>query len=417
MREQMSRNTGNAVFAISAEREMKVRTISRVLGSLLMLLCFLIMGLCLFGGSLAIAADTIKLGHVCSITGWAGMLGSAQRDAMLAMVDDINRKGGLIGKQVEVFIEDDQSSPTTALIAATKLIRDRKVNALIAATLSDCAMAILPIAEQEQTPYIVTSPAIIPFKKWVFPVGPGDIKMAAHAMELAAHTLGAKRIALLHDTNLYGTTGARILNRELPKYAGVSFIVTEKYDVKDTNMIPQLTKIKAANPDLLIVYGTGVGAAIVAKNYKQLGMTLPVLGSGGLGSPDFVKVGGPIAEESGWTIMVLKISVAESLPQNDAYRTSVYEPQKKIFQDKYGKDKTLSVFHVSPMDAVTMITLAIKAAGSDNKSSIRDALERAKFDGLLGNVAPNATDHQEDARDTSVLAVLKNGNFIPYTKR
>jgi branched-chain amino acid transport system substrate-binding protein len=345
------------------------------------------------------------------------MLGSAQRDAILAMVDDINRKGGLLGKQVEVFIEDDQSMPTTAVIAATKLIRDKKVDALIAATLSDCAMPLVPLAEQEQTPYIVTSPAIVPMKKWVFPVGPGDIKMAAHTMELAAHTLGAKRIALLHDTNLYGMTGMRILNRELPKYPGVSFILTEKYDVKDTNMVPQLTNIKAAKPDLLIVYGTGAGAAIVAKNYKQLGMTVPVLGSGGLGSPDFVRLGGSIAEEYGWTIMVLKISVAESLSPKDPYRVNVYEPQKKIFQDKYGKDKVLSVFHVSPMDAVTMLTLAIKAAGSDNKNAIRDALEKVKFDGLLGNVAPNPKDHQEDAKDTSVLAVLKNGTFVPYIKK
>lgn len=126
------------------------------------------------GVSPAVAADTIKIGHICSITGWAGMLGSPQRDAMLAMVDYINKRGGLLGKQVEVFIEDDQSNPTTAVLAATKLVRDKKINVLIGTTLSDCAAAIAPIAEQEKVPYLVTSPVEIPFRKFVYPVGPGD---------------------------------------------------------------------------------------------------------------------------------------------------------------------------------------------------------------------------------------------------
>jgi branched-chain amino acid transport system substrate-binding protein len=372
-------------------------------------------------GSLAfatrvMAAETIKIGHVCSITGWAGMLGSPQRDATLAMVEDINKKGGLLGKQLEAFIEDDQSNPTTAVVAATKLARDVKVNYLVGTTLSDCAMAIAPVAEQEQVPFIVTSPVILPFKKWVYPVGPGDIKMAARTLELAVHTLGVKRIALLHDTALYGMQGAKNLKSELPKYPGVSIVVEEKYDVKDTNMVPQLTNIKAVDPDLIVIYGTGAVAAVILKNYKQLGMRTPVLGSGGVGAPDFVKIGGATAEEMNWLFATLKISIAESLPPNDPYRKNVYEPMKTIFQNKYGKDKGINLFHVSPMDAIVMATLAMKAANSDNRAAVRDALEKVRFEGLLGGVAPGPTDHQEKATDTSVISMLRNGVFVPYTK-
>jgi branched-chain amino acid transport system substrate-binding protein len=377
--------------------------------------------LCVFLGFVAVvtcaaAAEPIRIGHVCSITGWAGMLGSPQRDAMLAMVEDINRKGGLLGRQIEVFIEDDQSNPTTAVVAATKLVRDLKVNLLVGATLSDCAMSIMPVAEQEQVPYIVTSPVVIPFKKWVFPVGPGDVKMAARTLELAVTTLGAKRIALLRDTALYGMQGAKNLKNEIRRYPGVSFVLEETFDVKDTSMVPQLTKIKAADPDLMIIYSTGAVCAIIAKNYKQLGMKTPVLGAGGVSAPDFVKVGGAIAEECKWIISTLKISVAASLPPNDEYRRTVYEPQKSIFQNKYGKDKDINLFHVSPMDAVTMAVLAMKAANSDNRTAVRDALEKVRFEGLLGSVAPGPADHQEGAKDTSVLCVLKDGAFVPYTK-
>jgi branched-chain amino acid transport system substrate-binding protein len=367
-------------------------------------------------GKPAKAADTIKIGHVCSITGWAGMLGSPQRDAMLAVVDNANKRGGLLGKQFEAFIEDDQSNPTTAVIAATKLIKDVKVDVLVAATLSDCAAAIAPIAEQERTPYIVTSPVDIPFKKFVFPVGPGDKRMAAHTMELAITQLGAKKIAVLHDTALYGMQGYKFMMGELKDYPDAKVVITEKFDPKDTNMVPQLTKIKAANPDLLIIYATGAPASVVAKNYVQLGMTVPVLGSGGLGMPDTIKLAGNIMEEHKWMIMVLRISIAESLPPSDAYRQKVYEPAKKVFQEKYKDAKALNVFHVSPMDAFTMFTLAAKAANSVDKTAVRDALEKTKFEGLLGYTQPGPNDHQEFCKDTSLIAVLKGGQFVPYTK-
>lgn len=362
------------------------------------------------------AADVIKIGHICSITGWAGMLGSPQRDAMLAMVDNANRHGGLLGRQVEAFIEDDQSNPTTAVVAATKLLKDVKVDILVAATLSDCAAAIAPIAEQEKTPYIVTSPVDIPFKKYVYPVGPGDKRMAAHTMELAVTQLGAKRIAVLHDTSLYGMQGMKFMSKELADHPNVKVIITEKYDPKDTSVVPQLTKIKAANADLLIIYGTGAAGAVAAKNYKQLGMTVPVLGAGGLGMPDTMKLAGNIMEEMKWMVMVMRISVAESLPMSDSYRQKVYEPAKKVFQEKYHDAKALNVFHVSPIDAFIMYSLAVKAANTTDKAAVRDALEKTKFEGLLGYTEPGPNDHQEFCKDTSTIGILKNGQFVQYTK-
>ncbi|HUJ89647.1 MAG TPA: ABC transporter substrate-binding protein [Syntrophorhabdales bacterium] len=366
------------------------------------------------------AADTIKIGHICSVTGWAGMLGTPQRDALLAVVEDINKKGGLLGKQVEAFIEDDQSNPTTASIAATKLIKDTKVSVLIGTTISDSGMAVSPIAERERIPFFLTTPVVLPWDrlKWTFAIGPGDEKMAVHVLELAVKQLGAQHIALLHDTTLYGNSGAKIFNAEIGKYPGTSIIMEEKYEVQDTSMVPQLTKIKAAKPDLLVIYGTGAPAAVVAKNYKQLGMTVPVLGAGGLGGPDFLKLAGNIADEGNWAIAVLKISIAEKLPFSDPYRKNVYEPAKKIFQDKYGKDKGgLNVFHVSPMDAFTMATMGMKAAGTDDRAKLREALEKVRFTALLGGrVIPQPDNHIRDCEDSSELALFKNGEFVPYAK-
>jgi branched-chain amino acid transport system substrate-binding protein len=154
----------------------------------------------------------------------------------------------------------------------------------------------------------------------------------------------------------------------------------------------------------------------VAKNYKQLGMTVPVLGSGGLGMPDVMKLAGDILEEKKWMVMVMRISIAESLPMSDIYRQKVYEPAKKVFQEKYKDAKSLNVFHVSPMDAFIQYSLAVKAANTTDKAAVRDAMEKVKFDGLLGYTEPGPNDHQEFCKDTSLIGVLKGGQFVAYTK-
>ena len=360
------------------------------------------------------APEPIKIGHVCSITGWAGMLGSPQRDAMIAMVENINQRGGILGRPVKVYIEDDKSLPTTALLAATKLILDKKIDLLVGTTLTDCAQAIIPLAEKEQVPMIVTTPVVAPFNKWIFYVGPGDIRLAEKTLALTMKTFSPKRIALLHDTALYGNTGAKIIKKELSKYPGVSIAIEEKYEPNDTNMVPQMMKIKKSNPDVLIVYGAGPGPAIAAKAYKQLQMKTQVVGASGMAAPDFLKMSGPIAEEFKWGILCLRINLAETLPSTDYYLKNVYEPMNKLFQEKFGKDKFINVFHGSPMDAMVMATIAFEAAGTDDKAAVRDALEKVRFEGLLGNVAPGPTDHFEGAVDVSVLGMLKGGKFVPF---
>jgi branched-chain amino acid transport system substrate-binding protein len=363
------------------------------------------------------AAEPIKIGLICSITGWAGFLGTPQKDAMLAVVENINKKGGVLGRQIEVFVEDDKSNPTNAVIAASKLIRDINVSVIVGPTITDSGMAIMQTVEKAEVPYLVTTPVTSVFKKWVFLLGPGDARQAANNLYQSVNILGAKKIALIHDTANYGTTAAKILNEEVKKYPGVSFIIQEKCEVADTNMVPQLTKIKAANPDLLIVYTTGGPASVIAKNYKQLGMTTDVVCSGAVAMPQFLQSAGSIAEEYQWKIVAMQIIVAETLPMNDPYRKNVYEPFKKLYQNKYGKDKQVNIFHVGPPDAMTILVEALKAAGSDKRAAIRDALEKVKSEGLLGPCAFKADDHQGAPKDTAVLAVLKKGQIVPFYKK
>ena len=107
----------------------------------------------------ASAAEPIKIGAIVSVTGPGGMIGTPMRDAFVALVEDFNRKGGVQGRQIQLFVEDDQSNPTNAVVSATKLVRDMNVALLMGPTISDSAMAMIPVAEQEQIPFAITVPA------------------------------------------------------------------------------------------------------------------------------------------------------------------------------------------------------------------------------------------------------------------
>jgi branched-chain amino acid transport system substrate-binding protein len=367
-------------------------------------------------GTHVYAAEPIKVGAVVSLTGWAGFIGTPQKEAFIAIFDDVNAKGGIGGRKIEYYLEDDQSNPTTAVIAATKLIRDKKVAIMTGPSTTDSGMAMIPVCEQEQVPFVITGPVVAPFKKWVFLVGPGDHRLAVHIAEVVATKLGAKRIALLHDTSNYGMTGAKVLNKEIAQYPGTSFIIQEKFETKDTNVIPQLTKIKAANPDLMILFTTGNPASVVAKNFKQLGMKTPVLGSTPVGTPEFIRMAGDIAEENKWMFMAAKLFVADKLSPDDPLR-KIYEPFKKLMKDKYGDSMVINLFHATTYDGATAVIEAIKAAGTDDRAALRDALERVKFEGFHGAFACTPDDHQGAPKDTFTdVMILKNKQLELYKK-
>ncbi len=374
---------------------------------------------CLFSlgaGKPLLAAEPIKIGALMSMTGPAGFVGSNVKEAIQVVVDDINKKGGVLGRPIEVLYEDDQSNPANAVVAVTKLIRDQKVSAIIGPSVMDSGMAIMPTVEKEGVPFMVIGPIVTPTKKWVFLLGPGDARGAIHYLEVATKDFGAKRIAVLHDSGAYGMTGLKEYNNHIGQYPGASIVIEERFDMSDTNVIPQLTKIKAVNPDLIILHTFSGPATVVAKNYKQLGMKTMVLGAGGVPQTDFLKGAGSIAEEGKWAFLVAKLLIAEKLPPSDPYRKNLYDPFKKIMQDKYGPTKELNGFHAVARDGIVTIVEAIKAAGSDDRAAIRNAFEKIRIEGMVGAFACSPTDHQGSPKDTFPLAGVKNGELVPYQK-
>jgi branched-chain amino acid transport system substrate-binding protein len=360
------------------------------------------------------AAEPIKIGVVLCVTGRGGFLGTPQKEAITVAVEEVNRQGGIFGRPIELYIEDDQSNPTNSAVAATKLIRDKKVCCVVGSSLVVACMAMIPICEREQVPHIPLPPLTIPLKKWTFSVNLTDYKLAQRILKFTVETLGARKIALLHGTDTYGMNGAQGVLDNVQKH-GASVIITEKFEPADTNMVPQLTKIKGSRPDAIILYANSAPASVIAKNYQQLGMDTQVVGSSGMASQEFLKLAGKIAEERRWIVFCLKDLFAQQLPPDDPFLKNLYEPLFKAIREKYGRTEWNGMCR-DGYDGIRLAIEGLKIAGKDDPAALRDALEKVHFQGFLGEFKYSPTDHEGLSGDAFVPIVIKDGKYWAYKK-
>jgi branched-chain amino acid transport system substrate-binding protein len=391
----------------------------RVKGKRTKVIFFCMMFACtLMFGSIAQSADSIKIGVVLCITGYGGALGTPEKEAIQVEMEKINSKGGLLGKQIEIYFEDDQSNPTNSAVATTKLIRDKSVCAVIGSSLTNNCMAMLPIFEREGVVNVSLGAGreiTQPLRKWVFRIPATDTKLSPILLSFAVKRLGAQKIALFHGTDASGMMGAQGIIENVEKY-NAKIIITEKFDPKDTNMTPQLAKIKAARPDVIILYGTSAPASVIAKNYQQLELEkIPVIGSHGIPTRDFIKIAGEAVEGGRWIFLGLRGYVAEKLQPDDPYRKNVHDPFLEGLKKKYGGDKKYNVFHGNGFDGFHAVIAGLRVAGTDNRVALRDAMEKASFPGFQGEFNYTPTDHDgQDTEKNRIPVIIKGGEFWPY---
>jgi len=233
-------------------------------------------------------------------------------------------------------------------------------------------------------------------------------------LSFVVKTLGAKKIALLHGTDSSGKMGAQGIQDNIGKY-GASVIIEEAFEPTDTNMIPQLTKIKAAQPDVIILWTSVVPAAVVAKNYAQLGMKTTVVTSHGVfPTQAFMAAAEGVLDKNYWLLFGARDIYADQLPPNDPWRVKVFEPARKAVKEKYGKDWEASF--ANGFDAFGITMEAIRIAGSDDRAAIRDALEKVKYEGLQGTWRYSPTDHDGLSGEDFWGIYRKDGKWWPYKK-
>jgi branched-chain amino acid transport system substrate-binding protein len=226
------------------------------------------------GAFAAQAAEPIKIGSVLSVTGPAAFLGDPELKTLQMYVDDINKKGGVIGRPLQLVHYDDGSDAGKANGFTKRLIDDDKVDILIGGTTTGATMSAAPLVEKAGIPFISLAGAVVivePVKKWIFKT-PHTDRMAAEKVFEDMKKRGLTNVALFTETSGFGGSGKKEAEGVAGKY-GITLVANETYGPKDTDMSPQLTKIKnTAGVQAVFVIGLGQGPAIVTKNYKQLGI-------------------------------------------------------------------------------------------------------------------------------------------------
>ena len=357
----------------------------------------------------AIAADPIKIGSVLSVTGPAAFLGDPELKTLQMYVEDINKKGGVLGRQLQLVHYDDGSDANKANGFAKRLIDDDKVDVIVGGTTTGATMSMVPLVEKAGVPFVSLAGAVViiePVKKFVFKT-PHTDRMAAEKVFEDMKKRGITKVALLSETSGFGQSGKKETEGVAAKY-GITLVASETYGPKDTDMSPQLTKIKTT-PGVqgVFIFGLGQGPAIATKNYKQLGITLPLYHAHGVASEEFIKLAGPAAE--GVRLPAAALLVADKLDAKDPQKP-VVTAYPKAFQEKWKTD--VSSFGGHAYDGLMIAVEAIKRAKSTDKAAVRDAIEATKgYVGTGGVVNMSPTDHMGLDLSAFRMLEIKNGDW------
>src|SRR5215211_6641708 len=328
-----------------------------------------------------VVAD-VKIGAVLSVTGPASFLGDPEKKTLEIYAADINAKGGINGQPIKLVIYDDGSDPNQARTFAIRLIEEDKVDALLAGSTTATTMPIIALAEESQIPLINFAgavQAVFPAKKWNFKTPHTDL-MACEKIFEDLKKRNLAKVALISGADAFGNS-MRDQCMTIKSKAGVQAVI---------------------NP------GFGQGPAIVTRNYRQLGITVPLYHGHGIGTKQFIELATPAAAE-GVRLPAAALLVADKLPANDSQRKVVVD-YKQTYESKTGQP--VSTFGGHMYDGLMILAEAMRRAKSLDKAKVREEIEKTRgFIGTGGVVNMTPTDHLGLDLTAFRLLEIKNGDW------
>jgi len=368
--------------------------------------------------------ETYRIGFLSAITGGAAFLGEPERDAALMVQQQLNEQGGIVGPDgtrhvVEIIIYDTQGSGDVAIPLAKKLIDDDKVIAIVGGTRSPVSLALVPIMQEARIPYVsmASSSAIVePVSEhyWVFKT-PQSNKHTAPLQIQYVKALGLTKIASLYVNNAYGEDGRNAI-RQAAEAAGVEIVLEETFEASDTDMTAQLTKVKASGAGAVIVTAIPPAASILTKQFRELGLDIPLIHNHGIGMKPFIKLAG-VEDAEGVVFPMGKLVAADVLSDDD--------PQKAVLL-KFIEDyeaftgKSASTFAGHSWDGLQIVLKALETLPADlsleeQRAHVRDAIESIQgFAGIGGIFNFSPEDHVGLSADDVVMVRITDGNWEYY---
>ncbi len=363
----------------------------------------------LFSLPAAAAGDTIKIGSFLAATGPAAFLGDPEMKTLKLYVEKINAEGGVLGKKVELIAYDTGLSAKKSISFVKRLIQQDKVDVIVGGTTTGETMAVIKEVEKAGIPFISLAGAgiiINPVKKWVFKT-PHTDRLAVVKVFRDMQKRGIKNVGVIAGSGGFDKSCRGNAKDLAPKY-GITIVADETHGKGDTDMTPQLTKIKNT-PGLQAVLGCGFGApaSIITKNYRQLGISVPLYYNHGVASKGYIKGAAGAAE--GVRHPAAALLVAEQLPDGHPQK-KVALAYRKAYTERYKED--VSTFGGHAYDGLFIAINAIKRAGTTDKAKVLAEIENTKnFVGVDGifNITPQ--DHLGLDEKSLVMVEIRNGTW------
>jgi branched-chain amino acid transport system substrate-binding protein len=350
-----------------------------------------------------------KIGAVLSVTGPASFLGDPEKKTLEIYVEEINAKGGVNGQKLQLVIYDDAGDANNARTFATRLVEEDKIVAMVGGTTTGSTLAMIPVFEEAQIPFISLAGAIQiinPVRKWVFKT-PHTDRMACEKIFADLKRRNLSTIALISGTDAFGKSMRDQCLAVAPRY-GITVAHEETYGPRDSDMTPQLTNIRN-KPAIQAVVNTGFGQgpAIVTRNYRQIGITVPLYQSHGVASKQYIDLAGPAAE--GVRLPAAGLLVADKLADSDPQKAVVVS-YSRTYKQKTGQ--AVSTFGGHAYDGLMILVQAMQRAKSADKAKVRDEIERTKgYVGTGGIVNMSPTDHMGLDLTAFRMLEIKNGDW------
>ena len=342
-------------------------------------------------------AKTILLGEYGALTGSQASFGTSTDNAIKMAIAEINAKGGVLNKPLELRVEDDNSRADQVPSAVLKLINEDNVLAVLGEVASSSSLAAAPICQKAGVPMLSptsTNPKVTEVGDYIFRACFIDPYVGESLANFAKNDLKAKTAAIFTDVKSDYSKGLSQYFKESFTKIGGKVVAEESYQAGDTNFRSQLTNIKGKAPDVIYIPGYYTEVGNIAVQARSLGMNQTLMGSDGWDSPKLFEIG--------------KKAV------NNSYFSNHYSPESKDpkvvkfvadYKQKYGE--TPDALAAVAYDAAYIMADAIKRAGDTDRAKLRQALADTKdFDGVTGKISMNA---QRNADKKLVIIKITDG--------
>lgn len=348
----------------------------------------------------ASAQETIKIGVIQPLTGSVAYNGTTDVNGSKLAADEINAKGGVLGKKIELIIEDGQCKPANSVNAAEKLIQRDKVVAVSGAFCSSATLAVMPVAQNYKIPLVtgVSSSASLTEKgnTWFFRATETDALLAKSFAKILFNELKLRKVAYIGVNDDFGRGGVAEFEKQM-KGLGATTVMTEFFEHGTSDFYTLLTKLKASGADGVFVAAETQDGSIFVKQKAELGIPVKVFGVGSWATADFIKLTG---ESSEGIYAAVPYASTMPTPNNKAFVAS-YTARYKEAPGKYS---------AAGYNVINILAQAITRAGSTDAEKVREALTKTSYDGPNGHFEFDAKGQASGF--TVVLVQLTKGSPV-----